>query len=145
MDIGNMLNTRGGAAAAPNADQQLRDQLQHAANGSMSETASDRGVSPHGSEHSRYSGPGMNINGMGGLNGQMRYPSPTAMQNPLPMLQGYRSDNGYDSPIPQQDMSHAAPIQPSAGNGAPKAFPCSTCNKGFARRSDLARHGRQMN
>lgn len=148
MDITNILNTKGAAAAAaaagPNADQQLRDQLAHAAanSHSMSETASDRGVSPHGSEHSsRYSGPGMNMNSMNGMNGQMRYPSPTAMQSPLPMLQGYRPENGFDSPMMQQDMSRAPGRQPSDGNVAPKAFPCSTCNKGFARRSDLARHG----
>jgi hypothetical protein len=144
MDITTMLNNKGGqaAAAGQNPDQQLRDHLHAAANGhTMSETASDRGVSPHGSEHSRYSGPGMNMNGMNGLNGQMRYPSPTAMQGPLPMLQGYRTDGGYESPIPQQDMSRVPGRQPSDGNVAQKAFPCSTCNKGFARRSDLARHG----
>lgn len=143
MDITNILNTKGGAAAGgPPPEHAFHQQLMHAASGQAgSETASERAGSPHGSEHSsRYSGPSMaHMNGMG--NG-MRYPSPTAMQNSLPMLQGFRTD-GFDNDIPQQQEIPRSTGRQISGDGVTqqKAFPCSVCQKGFARRSDLARHG----
>ena len=109
----------------------------------MSDTGSERGTSPHDSEHSRYAAPRLSqLNGMNGAPDGMRYPSPTAMQNPLPMLQQpYRSDNGFDNGMMHQDNGQIG-RQPSGDGGAQKAFPCSSCGKGFARRSDLARHGK---
>jgi hypothetical protein len=107
----------------------------------VSDTGSERGNSPHDSEHSRYSAPKLGqLNGMNGASNNMRYASPTAMQNPLPMLQQpYRSDGGFDNNIMQQENIRGR--QQTGDSVAQKTFPCSTCGKGFARRSDLARHG----
>lgn len=151
MDINNIINTKGAAAAAAAAaagstpDQQLHQQLLQASGHAMSETASDRGNSPHDSEHSRYSGPrSVPMNGMNG----MRYPSPPTMQAPMPMMhqQPYPMDNGgFDNRGMQQDNRSQGRSTPAESQAAPapvtKAFPCSTCGKAFARRSDLARHG----
>ena len=153
MDITNILNDKRGAAAAAAAaasaghDQHLHHHL--APGHPMSETPSDRGGSPHDSEHSRYSVPRMGVNPMSGIPNEMRYPSPTAMQSPMPMMhQGYRMDNGYDNGMMQQQQQQqqqqpdSRPPGRAAGDGqVQKAFPCSSCGKGFARRSDLARHG----
>lgn len=121
-----------------------------------SENGSERGVSPHPSDSSRYSSqqpqqplpsyppiPAQHMNGM-------RYPSPTPMQQaPMQML----NNNSYiptpqDHPygqqqVPDQQAQHAGG-RPANENGPPKAFACSTCGKGFARRSDLARHGKEL-
>ncbi|KAF1997397.1 hypothetical protein P154DRAFT_284706 [Amniculicola lignicola CBS 123094] len=115
-----------------------------------SENGSERGVSPHPSESSRYSSqappqmpqyppmPPHNMNGM-------RYPSPTQMQTSMPLLNNNNyipnpPDHTYaqqQTPDPQQQGG-----RPASETGPPKAFACSTCGKGFARRSDLARHER---
>lgn len=149
MDIKQIVNSKGSkgaAAAAPGVNDAAQDlhllhSISHANSFPLSENGSERGTSPHGSEHSRYSTPRL-VGPMGGMNGQpnMRYPSPAAMQSPLPMIQqAYRPENGYESGVMQQDD----PGRQLQGDNVPqKAFPCSTCGKGFARRSDLARHGK---
>jgi hypothetical protein len=46
--------------------------------------------------------------------------------------------------VHQQQMHQQqarGPGRPPSGDPSAKAFPCSSCGKGFARRSDLARHG----
>ncbi|KAF2841859.1 hypothetical protein M501DRAFT_998059 [Patellaria atrata CBS 101060] len=142
--------------------QQHHPQPQHYAhppylNGRIkSETGSERGGSPHASDHSsRYgSQPAPSLQGYASIpnnmsNG-MRYPSPTQMQSSMPMM-----NNNYNIPNPPQEqpgyggpqIPQDQPTPPNSGratgeSGPPKAFACSTCGKGFARRSDLARHER---
>ena len=144
MDIKEIVNSKGpkgaAAAAAVNGaphDLHLLHSISQANSIPMSDTGSERGNSPHDSEHSRYSGSRFGqLNGINGGPNAMRYPSPTAMQNSLPMLQQpFRPENGFDNSIAQQENTRGR--QSAEG----KAFPCSTCGKGFARRSDLARHG----
>ncbi|KAI7448062.1 hypothetical protein KC368_g6104, partial [Hortaea werneckii] len=126
------------------------------------ETGSERGVSPHTSEQSsRYSSqtPQNNFMTMASQlqNGIARYPSPSMQQQgSMPLIQhSYHPNAGAADPAYQQQASMGAvqtPIpqdQASAhtdggrpSSGLPKAFACSTCSKGFARRSDLARHER---
>jgi hypothetical protein len=149
MDIKQIVNTKGGAkgaAAAANGgiqDLHLIQSIQQANSFPLSETGSERGGSPHDSEHSRYSAPRLGqMNGMNGGQNNMRYPSPTAMQNPLPMLQQPYRPDGFENGMMQQDNIRGPSRQQSGDGTAQKAFPCSTCGKGFARRSDLARHGR---
>jgi hypothetical protein len=119
-----------------------------------SENGSERGVSPHPSDSSRYSSqqpqqqlpayPQMAAQHMNG----MRYPSPTQMQAPMPMLNNNNyipqpPEHAYAQPqqqMQEQGQQHGG--RPVSDTAPPKAFACSTCGKGFARRSDLARHGK---
>lgn len=149
MDIKQIVNSKGskGAAAAAAAngsaqDLHLLQSIQQANSIPMSDTGSERGNSPHDSEHSRYSAPRYGpMNGMNGAPNNMRYPSPTAMQSAMPMMQQpYQPNNSFDNGIAQQEPTR--PARQTGGDGAQKAFPCSSCGKGFARRSDLARHGK---
>ena len=130
-----------------------------------SEGASDRGPSPHASDGSRYHAPPQpsvpGYSQMPSYAQDMRYGSPSAaaMAVHTPMMNGYSSSpqdhNGYSAQRqladPNQQQQPAQPgaqvqstssVRMAPDNGPPKAFACSSCGKGFARRSDLARHGR---
>jgi len=121
-----------------------------------SENGSERGVSPHNSDTaSRYSSqapslhPGYQQN-LGALQNSMRYPSPASLHQQVPMIQhSYHPGqvDGYHSQMqavqaPQEQVQHDGGRTSTGSTGLPKAFACSTCGKGFARRSDLARHER---
>jgi len=127
------------------------------------ETGSDRGASPHTSEQSsRYSSqtPQNNIayqqmaNQLSnGINGTMQYPSEARLPpGTMPMIQhSYHPNAPADQSYQQAQLGAVQqPVQHdqqsmdgTPRNGSlPKAFACSTCSKGFARRSDLARHGK---
>ncbi len=127
-----------------------------------SEAGSERGVSPHTSDHSsRYSSQTPQTNMAyqqmaTQLANGMRYGSPQIGQqtNMAPMIQhSYHPNAQTEHPYQQQaqlgavqptqqDQNQTESGRQSTGStGLPKAFACSTCQKGFARRSDLARHG----
>jgi uncharacterized Zn-finger protein len=90
----------------------------------------------------------------------MRYGSPSAAGLGVPnaLMNGYGSNQpdhaayaaAAQRPLPDASNPQGQAAQAQAGanvrmapdNGPPKAFACSTCGKGFARRSDLARHER---
>lgn len=156
MDITNMLNNKGGAMTHGLGGGMHHDHHQHHQHqlGLVKhEPTMDRSGSPHMSEHSSYSAHSMS----------RAYPSPTAMQAPMQIsssmhnamqMGGFADMSGmgnvpsmamhhihHQQPPPQQQQQHQQQQQPQQPQAPVKAYPCSTCGKGFARRSDLARHG----
>lgn len=130
-----------------------------------SENGSERSGSPHNADQNpRYPSqtPNYNASLAQQLTNSLRYTSPSAnvpqqtqqqqlnglMPHSFPQPTPDQSYQQQQSPLggvstpPQQDQNPTEPGRNSTGgSGLPKAFACSTCAKGFARRSDLARHG----
>ncbi len=154
MDITGMLNTKGPSAVAA-AEQQLQLHLAQAAQ-THGRTASEAGSEiDNNSEHSSgYSSRSAQpLQAMPNIPNGMHYSSSSHMQQPMPMLtntytpQGLGIENGYPHQQHQEGHSHESEsnheMDRSAGNcDTVKAFACTNCKKGFARRSDLARHGK---
>ena len=124
MEIDDMLNARNAAAA----DAQLRQQQMNSV-ANMDNNAAYAMNSQTGSGmHQQQSLP----------QNQSMMSYPTLTQAPTSQLiQNDLMDNSSHDDQPQQQDTNGSRPQ----SEAPKAFSCSTCAKGFARRSDLARHG----
>lgn len=78
---------------------------------------------------------------------QASYPSPSQLPEPMSLLGTNYAERPFENVyMPHQHQHQGAPddlndSQRHGSNGAIKAFACTNCGKGFARRSDLARHG----
>lgn len=148
-----MLNSKGPAAAAAAEHQFSQLSKSSQINTQLgSEAGSEVGNnSDHSSVYSSRSAKALQA--MPNMPNGMRYPSPSQLQHPLSLLasdypsQHLGLENGYMHGQHHQDEQQNqaerfnAENRASAGNDSIKAFACTTCSKGFARRSDLARHG----
>ena len=120
MEIGGLLNTRHGAPG----DVQLGHHLQHP----MQMDAGGYGMNQPSTQNINHHQQQMHDTSM----------SYSGMQQP---------SNIYASNYDARSQNDASTMDDDFGairqksEGAAKAFACSTCQKGFARRSDLARHG----
>lgn len=84
------------------------------------------------------------------------YNPPPQLQQQMPMLPTTYVERSFQNVyMQQQQQQQQQNHQREAGaddsgssrqnsNGSVKAFACTTCGKGFARRSDLARHGKYI-
>ncbi|KZF24926.1 hypothetical protein L228DRAFT_236083 [Xylona heveae TC161] len=151
MDITNILNNKASGVPAE-VEQQIQQQLAQAAqatggsgNGGdpASETASEQAASPRTTEYARYAPPPRSsqpMHPMPNVPSDMPYHA-QPMQAPVPVLQnGYNPDLVMPNGYPQPEVREAP--RPFSSETPQKAFACSNCGKGFARRSDLARHER---
>ncbi len=136
MDIDNILNQKGHAAAAAHAEAQLRQQLQQAASNQMNMQTD----SEIGSDQSSNSSLKQPLHHMSNYPNSLPYSSGPQQQGSQMMSNGFISGEPQEDGYVQSGDSNAG----RPNEGAPKAFACSTCAKRFARRSDLARHGKLL-
>ncbi|KAI1141514.1 hypothetical protein F5Y05DRAFT_263789 [Hypoxylon sp. FL0543] len=153
MNITNMLDKKHAAAAAaaaaaasgPSPDHQIPSYPQLT-------PAMDRSNSPHGSESSYHSGPrgAQPLEALNGIGNGRPYLSPSAMSTSTMTISDPNMPPGMMIPTmhpipPGLPMSYKPPDMPEQSQQARpphKQYACATCNKAFARRSDLSRHER---
>jgi len=130
MDIGNILNAKGNAAAAAEA----RRQQQLAQATPMSNRSSSDMDSEQGSNSSQIQPQPLHPSN----NHPNRYPSPIPTAQTMQMMpSAFQTDGLQENTYPQNEHVNAA----RSASDQTKKFACSHCSKLFARRSDLARHG----
>lgn len=138
MDFTTILNRKGSVAAVA-ADAQFEQSLDQAIRLASNEMVSDQG-NPQAGNHPNhlYSTNAPPLHPMPGMDPQaVRYPSPGHPNSNIHMMPNYMPGGyGHNPPPPAQATQGRSGTEP-----APRIFHCSTCSKGFARRSDLARHG----
>lgn len=146
MDLPSLLNTKGPVAMA---EHRLHQPLAEATQGRAS-GGPDRGLSPHMSDHSSKFSSRPDHHRLH-LTTNMS-PSSHFSESPQVLHQFNMVPNPYPTPTTSYDTEYSSittddgrPRGPTSATSEPtpvKAFACSTCGKGFARRSDLARHGK---
>ncbi|KAF3481306.1 zinc finger protein 58 [Arthroderma uncinatum] len=139
MDITTILNKKASISVVAADVHQLQQHLAQATD------AKSRSPSEMGSEHGSASGPPSDH--------QNTYPSSTQSLPQMAHLAQYHAQaqaNSHGMNGSHNNYAHSAGDYARNGNGsmrpsglpALKTFHCQTCSKGFARRSDLARHER---
>lgn len=139
MDITTILNKKASVSVVAAEVQQLQ---QHLAQAQAADDAKSRSPSEMGSEHGSASAPPSEH--------QQTYPSSTQSLPQMAHLAQYHvqaqaTHNNYAHSAHGSDYGRngSGNMRPS-GLPALKTFHCQTCSKGFARRSDLARHGMSL-
>ena len=148
MDLPNILNNKGPAAAATRQLQHRFAETTHVNGGAMSNAGSERGMPHHvpNSSASFSSRSGPSTHGLNMTNAPHYTESPHLQQqfsivpNPYPTPTG-SIDSAYTQAQHGDEGLQNQSADQGDGSNQVKAFACSNCGKGFARRSDLARHG----
>jgi hypothetical protein len=131
MEIGGLLNARAAADAQMRQHFQHPMQLDHRSY-NMSQPQASVIHHPQQQQQQQQHQQMANSNGMA-------YPSMHPAQSHTQMYtSSYDSREGSQEQMVEDDFGTVRP----KGDNANKQFNCSTCPKAFARRSDLARHGK---
>jgi hypothetical protein len=135
MDFTTILNRKNSAAAAAAAaEAQLHQQYLQNAQLNQPPMKAEPGASDNPvNAYPPHPPPGVPMDQ--GLAESFYYGQPPAA---TPRNMGYVPGGYAGEPQMQQPPM---PSGRTSGEAPPKTFHCGTCNKGFARRSDLARHG----